>query len=386
MMARYLRTLLALGLIPILLTGCWDIKDLQEVNYLTAIGYDLEEGEFVIYGQLLDFASVAKTEAGKAGLIPVWVGKGRGKTLIDAIDDLYRTAQLRIFYGHVNAVVIGEKVLKDKQAMNQVEQFHGRFHELRFTPWIFGTSQPIGDILSVTSIFDLSPGVSILHQPLETYRQRSAIHPISVRRFALETNEPSHTTLLPAIALSDRNWNKGKKPQEMLAINGAYAMREDKVLGRLVMKDLTGLTWVEPASNRGPLVLSAGEKIEATLSLEQPKVEIAPHVRDGKATYTLKVSLTGVITMLLAPLTEAELERQADKLVRLQIRELYEEGLKHDADLLNLETALYREKNREWKTLRDSGGLGLTPESLTEIDVSVNIKRTGNMKKQTVFK
>ena len=385
-MVRRLRTLLLLGLFPGLLTGCWDIKDLQEVNYLTAIGYDLEEGEFVIYGQLLDFSSVAKTEAGKAGLIPVWVGKGRGKTLIDAIDDLYRTAQLRIFYGHVNAVVIGEKVLKDKQAMNQVEQFHGRFHELRFTPWIFGASQPIGDILSATSIFDLSPGVSILHQPLETYKQRSAIHPISIRRFALETNEPSRTTLLPIIGLSDRNWNKGRKPQDLLAINGAFAMREEKVLGSFVTKDLVGLTWIEPAANRGPLVLSEGEKILAALSLEQPKIEIHPQVRDGKATYVLNVSLTGTVTMLLAPLSEAELQREAIKLVREQIRELYEEGLKHDADLLNLETALYRKKNRQWKTLRDRGGLGLTPESLTEIDVSVNIKRTGNMKKQTVFK
>ncbi len=385
-MARCLRTLLALILIPILLTGCWDIKDLQEVNYLTAIGYDLEEGEFVIYGQLLDFASVAKTEAGKAGLIPVWVGKGKGKTLIDAIDDLYRAAQLRIFYGHVNAVVIGEKVLKNKQAMNQVEQFHGRFYELRFTPWLFGTSQPIGDILSATSIFDLSPGVSLLHQPLETYKQRSAIDPISIRRFALETNEPSHTTLLPAIELSDRNWKKGHKPQAMLEINGAYAMREDKVLGRFVTKDLIGLTWVEPTSNRGPLVLSSGEKVEATLSLERPKIEIDPQVRDGKATYTLKVSLAGTVTMLLTTLSEGEIEQQAAKLVRTQIRELYEEGLKHDADLLDLETALYRKKNRQWKMLRDSGGLGLTPDSLTEIDVSVNVKRTGNMKEHTVFK
>lgn len=385
-MVRSLRTLLALSLIPTLLTGCWDIKDLQEVNYLTAIGYDLEDGEFVIYGQLLDFASVAKTEAGKAGLIPVWVGKGRGKTLINAIDDLYRTSQLRIFYGHVGAVVIGEKVLKDSWAMNQVEQFHGRFYELRFTPWIFGTSQPIGEILSATSIFDLSPGVSVLHQPLETYRQRSVIHPISVRRYALETNEPSHTTLLPVITQSDRNWSKGNKPQEMLSISGAYAIREAKVLGKFLLKDLIGLTWIEPASNRGPLVLSSGKKVEATLSLEQPKIEIEPQVRDGKATYTFKVSLTGSITMLLTPLPEAEIEQQAVELIRTQIRELYEEGLKHDADLLNLETALYRKKNREWKRLRDSGGLGLTPDSLTEIEVSVKVKRTGNMKKQTVFK
>lgn len=379
---RYCMTTLLVSLLSLPLSGCWDIKDLQEINYVTALGFDIEDEEIVIYGQFLDFASVVKTESGSKGTIPVWIGKGKGKTLIDAIDELYRTSQLRIFFGHVNAIVFGEKLLRDRSAMNQVEQFQGRFHELRFTPWVFSTKDPIEKILSTTSVFEFSPRVSILNQPLETYRQRSVFRPMSMRRFALEMNEPSNTTLLPTIALTNTNWSKALRPQEMLEINGAYAMRDEKVLGWLPIENMLGLSWVEPSSYRGPLILSSGGEVEAALILEQPKITIHPSVRGGKPKFKMKVALTGSIVMLLQPKSESELEEEAAREVELQIQELYDEGLKHEADLLNLETALYRKMNREWKMLRDRGALKLTPESLTDIEVSVKIKRTGNMKKQ----
>ncbi len=379
-MPRFRMSILSICLMPFLLTGCWDLKDLQEINYLTAIGFDLEDGDFVVYGQMLDFASVAKLESGKSGEIPVWVGKGKGKSLVHAVDDLYRTSQLRIFYGHINAIVIGAEVLKDSFMMEQIEQFFSRFYELRFTPWIYGTSDKIGEVFSATSVFDLSPEVSVLHQPLETYKQRSIFNPMSVRTYALETNEPGRTVLLPSISFSKGNWSKSNKPERMLAINGAYAMEGDKLLGYYPAERMLGLAWVNPHSYRGPLVLYAGNELLAGLSIEKPKLKIRPRVRGDKAEYAIKVDLTGTINIAMDDTTESELERLAADRIRKQIRDLYNEGLKHEADVLELKTSLYRKNNREWKKLQNSGGLKLAPESLTTIDVSVNIKRTGNMK------
>lgn len=63
-------------LILISQTGCWDIKTIQDTNYFTAIGFDYQNGRYVVYAQMLDFSSVAKQEAGKAGQPPqIWVGR-----------------------------------------------------------------------------------------------------------------------------------------------------------------------------------------------------------------------------------------------------------------------------------------------------------------------
>lgn len=51
--------------LSLLLTGCWDIREVQDINYISAIGVDYKDGEYIIYAQMLDFSSVAKQEGGE---------------------------------------------------------------------------------------------------------------------------------------------------------------------------------------------------------------------------------------------------------------------------------------------------------------------------------
>ena len=64
-------------------TGCWDMKTIQDTNYITAVGFDYQKGRYVVYCQMLDFSSVAKQEGGKGGQPPaIWVGQEEGKRLM----------------------------------------------------------------------------------------------------------------------------------------------------------------------------------------------------------------------------------------------------------------------------------------------------------------
>lgn len=42
-----------------MLSGCWDILDLQDIQYITAIGIDYEDGEYVVYVQSLNFGHLS---------------------------------------------------------------------------------------------------------------------------------------------------------------------------------------------------------------------------------------------------------------------------------------------------------------------------------------
>lgn len=46
----------------ILLTGCWDSKEVQSINFITAIGIDYADNQYTTYAQLIDFSSIAKQE------------------------------------------------------------------------------------------------------------------------------------------------------------------------------------------------------------------------------------------------------------------------------------------------------------------------------------
>lgn len=366
-------------LFPILLTGCWDIKDTQDINYLTSIGFDYVDNQYIVYAQLLDFTSVAKMESGKpTEQVPVWVGHGKGETVRSAVNNLYHSSQLRIFYGHINAIVVSENVLK--KGLKEVNELQQRYYEMRYTPWIFGTREPIDKLFAVNPFFNLSPMMSLLHQPQESYKQESHITPLTSREFVSDIHEPGKATTLPSLSITDGHWNKEREPHSMLEMNGVFVFQDGKYQGWLSAKGVRGLRWVEPKTNRSPIIIRSGEEPQAALSLKNPKVEITPKIQNGKVYFSVDVKLFGTISEILQPISESLLEQKASELVQDEIKNTYRNGLKINSDLLQLEHALYRQKNKEWKKINSGSGFKLASKSLNEIKVSVKLDNAGKLK------
>ncbi|SFJ76567.1 germination protein, Ger(x)C family [Paenibacillus sp. UNC496MF] len=367
-------------LMALLLNGCWDSKTIQDVNYLTAIGFDLIDGQYAVYVQMLDFSSVAKTEQGKAAQeVPTWVGNSTGETLGVALNKLYRTSQMRIFYGHVNVVVLGKGII-EKNAAKDPRELLARYYEMRYTPWLFGTKGDIKELFTAGSFFNYPPLISLLHQPNETYLQESLIPPMKLVKFAAEFREPSNSVLVPSVVLSKASWQSGGTPKPMFLEDGCFVFQNKVYQGWFRMEELYGLRWFNPETKRSPLIIrSHNGKPMVVLSLESPKVTIQPLINKDKVAFSLNVTLTGIVSEALLPLSEPDLQRKAEEQVQAEIRQTYEKGLKRDTDLLRLEHELYRKNNQVWKRLRSREDFHLTSESL-QIHVHVNMKHAQKLK------
>ncbi|CAG7627748.1 Ger(x)C family spore germination protein [Paenibacillus allorhizosphaerae] len=378
-MFRLWKSAVALLLVPLLMTGCWDIKHVQDINYVAAIGIDYADGKYHVYVQMLDFSSVAKMETGKpTAPVPVWIGKGSGDNPLHALDDLYQTSQLRIFYGQVNAVVVSESLIK--KGIDDFEEMLRRHFELRYTPWVFGSSMPIDQLFAVTAFFNLSPLITLLHQPRESYKQNSVIAPISMREFYASYREPGKTTQLPSLTITDQYWKRDKKAQDVLQISGIYVLQNKKFKGWIEKNRIPGLRWVDPRTRRAPLIIQAEGKAQVGIALESPKVEITFHTTNDLVTYGIEVMFEGQILYNTKSYPEAMIEQEAAERVRMEIVQTYQEGLKDKADLLQLEHALYRKKNREWKKLHERNGITLKPDSLKDVRVTVKLNNSGKIK------
>jgi spore germination protein KC len=361
-----------------LLSGCWDIKDAQDMNYFTAIGFDYADNEYRVYAQMLDLSSVTKSETGKPSQVtPLWVGRGRGETVSAALNDLYETAQLRVFYGHINAVIYSERVMK--KGMDYIFDLQNRFSETRYTPWMFGTQLSIIDLLSTNAFFNLSPAASLLYQPKESYKQKSIILPLTTREFIADYREPGSTARLPSIGINSTDWKKDRKPHPLLDIDGLFTFYGGKYVGRLSEDQLLGLRWTQSETNRSPILIRSNGKLHVALSLETPKVKIIPTIKDDEVTYTLDIKLRGNIIEIIHPLPESTLEQYASEQVRDEIRQTFETGLNINADLFQLEHVLYRHNNKQWKKLKQQNQLKLTANSL-KINVTVQIVSSGKLK------
>lgn len=361
-----------------LLTGCWDAKEIQDINYITALGIDYAQDEYVVYAQMMDFTSVAKQEGGKPSQkASVWVSKSTGLSVNDALQKMYRTAQQLMYYSHINAIIYSEAVLK--RGPEVIFDLTNRYREIRYTKWAYSSRESMEKILSVTPFFNESPLSSILHEPKETYKQSSYIVPVQFQRFISYYYERGKSSYLPSLAMNSSIWKENLKSHTLLEIEGCFFMDHSGVLkGFLSQEDLTGLRWVNPKTVRTPVILTHDAKIVASIVVHKPKVVIEPGTSGNKPVFNLHIRLKGSLNELAQNVSEAKLKELAERQIVKDIRNTYEAGIKSQIDVYDLGYSLYLNNPAKWKMYfgKDSK-FPLQRASLQTIDVQINIENTG---------
>ena len=376
---KLLLTAAAAIFIAMMLSGCWDIVDPQDINYFIAVGFDYENDQFIVYAQMIDFAAVTTSESGKPTQHqPVLVGKGKGETAAQAFNDLYDSVQRRVIYGHVGAVILSENIMKHG-LLQDIFDLLSRYQELRYTPWVYGSKGDIEKVLSVSPFFNLSPLASILHQPMEIYRQKSIVPPTMMRQILTDIREPGRTAILPAIDLNDTDWKEDLGPKEMLYLTGIFTFDAYRYTGYFSLDEIQGLRFVAKGIERTPLVIKHEGKIYSEISLNKPKAKITPLLEDVRVRFQMQVAMTGNVIEVIEPINEREMEKLASEQIRKEIISTYERALEKNVDIYQLEHLVYLKHNKWWQQHLKGGKLRLDKDSL-EVDVKIDILSSGKLK------
>ncbi|GAA3407723.1 Ger(x)C family spore germination protein [Paenibacillus hodogayensis] len=356
-----------------LLSGCWDIKVIQDTDYITAVGFDYKDGQFVIHAQMVDFANVAKPESGKkTGPVSVWAGKSQGGTVVEAMNQLYATAQQRMFWGHVSSIVFSERALR--HGIDDFKDGLIRFREVRYTQWVYATREQIDDVFVTLPFFHQSPLGSILFQPEDSYRQRSFIRPLRLQKVVANYREPGSSLLLPCIAIAKGVWKEGGRDDPKLMVDGMFVLSPQKPAVWMGDAELLGLRWVEEDTKRSNVMLKREGKTVASVSVDRPKVKITPI---NERQYALSVKGKLVISELLAELSEGELTRLAESAVADEIRHTFAIGRKRGLDIYQFNHTLYHDRFRLWSRATQNGAKPLDDLALGSIDVDLHLTHSG---------
>lgn len=363
------------------LTACWNSKDLQNMAYVTALGLDYEDGKYVTYVQVLNFTNVAKGEKTEVGKnVPTWIGRGEGVTLTESFNSIYATAQLRVFWGHVKAIVATERFLRNGQRFTEAYDKINRTREIRYNVLVYGTKESMRDVFSQKSNLNMSPLETLLDTPRQAYSQRSHILPRYGFKLIAQFREPEGTTLVPSIALDKHAWTEDKTPKSMFKINGVYFYHKRQYQGWLPEHDMEGYRWVQESLEESPIDIKNNNSPAAAISLLKPKARIQVVPQNGNAVFNLKVSMQAYVSELVSDLSKKEIERLAAQAVEKQIRATYEKGVTIKADIFNLSNRLYRDHPKLWRDLHKKEDFILDKASLNRIVVKVNLKHTGKYK------
>jgi len=369
----------AAALLLLSLTGCWNSKDIQTMDYATAIGLDYENGKYITYVQFLNFGNVGRNETMQIGkALPVWIGKGEGATLSESLSSIYATSQMRIFWGHVKTIVCSERMLR--RGVEEAYNAANRFGEIRYNILVFGTKESLPDLFTQKSIFNLSPLDTIMFTPEQTFAQRSFIVPKTSNRVIADITEPAQAAMLPSIAINREVWKEDKKPRPMLTIDGAFFFKDQQATAWLSEDELAGTRWTQKELKRSLIRVPAEGKPKASLVLINPSYYVQSEVQNGRAVFDLSLKLDATVDELNENVSTEELERLGAEVVRDEIMMSFRNGLAKQVDVLKLEETLYRDHPKQWHALRKGNQPLLSDECIRKIIVKIDIRNTGKYK------
>ncbi|MEC0256094.1 Ger(x)C family spore germination protein [Paenibacillus lautus] len=366
-------------IVSLLLSGCWDNKEVQDINYITAMGVDYKDDKYIIYVQMLDFATIAKQESSKpTEKAPIWVGRGTGTTLTEALIDLYTSSQQRISWGHVTALVLSESVLKPKQ-LSQVFDLTNRSQEIRYTKWIYGTQDKMEDLFTVSPFFQLSPLHSLLHEPRESYIQFSFIRPIQFVNFIRLYREKAATVVLPSLHISAQNWSENLKQHPILEVNGGFLIKNKELMGWLKRSDLLGIRWLASPQSHAAIIVRDNDEAVGSIRLEKPQSSIEVIRKPNDASYRIKLNIIGTVQNMYKKVGIKEMKRLTEDTLRKELYNTFHKAALIHADPYELCLQLYRIDPKLWKKL-EKEKKDIYDETSLEFDIDVNIRYWGQRK------
>lgn len=386
---RLLRPLRPLRLMPPLLallvsTGCWDIKTVQDINYVTALGFDYKDGKYIVHVQMLNLSNVAKQEGNQVtGPGGVWVGQASGDNVLESMYNIYKSAQQAIYWGHVSSLVLTEEVLK--QGLGSYI-FDGlvRFREIRPTLWVFSTKESLENVLTVRPFFNLSPLSSILHQPGDNYSQRTSLEPIMLYKLMRNWREPGHTSVIPTLSISKQTWYQDNKPDPKLMLSGMHVVEKGSMKLWASEERLTGFKWLQPSANRILMPIAYGANSEVSVSLTNLDHRIILEDGSGSPVFRIKLHGDGRIAESDRKLNIKLLEEKTEEQIEREIRDTLNDMKQRGVDIYSLEDVLYRQSFTRWKSLTDTGRHPLAHYEVGAIEIDVRLRNSGMYKNRNI--
>ncbi|HIW31723.1 MAG TPA: Ger(x)C family spore germination protein [Candidatus Paenibacillus intestinavium] len=365
------------------LTGCWNSVNIEDQLYVSALGVDYKDEEITVYAQVLDFNNLSRSEGGSR-LAPeqsTFVGKGRGKTINQAVFDLYRTAQAHVEWGHMGAVVIDVKAM---EALGPaiVERIY-RSPSTRYNTWLYVTETPIDQILATTSFFDMTSLFSILHHPQNNYRQNSTFPPMLMFKFIVDSNEHDRTIYIPCIGIDNSQWSNSENPLELLTITGAYFESHADHKRLFSRKQLTGIQWLDESFKRISMTVEDEEVIYANLTIFQSHIKIKPSIQKGQIKFNITASYQASMPEYIEEIAYEELVKLAEDKIEKEILNIYKLSLENELDLYSLMHHFRLKYPKQWISMTDRGQeFILNENSIESLKVNINISSNGKYKRE----
>jgi len=358
----------------LLLSGCWDQREIEERTSVVAIGIDRDENDPKLISVTVQIPIPIKiagsTGGAGGGGNPVQVMRASGRTLIEAFNNLQRRLNQQLFYGHTRVIAIGEDLARSgvEDAMDAFR----RDPQIRRLLWPLVVKGKAAELLRSKPELEQIPTVFIMSM-IDNGAKTGRIPDTNLGQFYINLSSSSEQPYLNYLEAGPTG----------VKWSGVAVFKEDRMVGVLDEQRTWSFMRVVERKDGGPIVFPyhGDENRLLSFTTETTKVDESYRLENGRVHAVFTVDVEGDLigknfdSDFSDPAEIAELEREATAYLEAEAREMLHTLQKeYKSDIIGLGSKLRAYHPRIWKRVQDT-------DYFSDADISVKYKvklrRTG---------
>ncbi|HEX2924968.1 MAG TPA: Ger(x)C family spore germination protein [Ruminiclostridium sp.] len=389
MIKRIIAVILLLTFSAILLTGCWDRKELNQLGIAMAIGLDkTEEGRIELTSEIVRPSAMGKQGGGNEP--PYELVVSSGDTIFEAIRHTVKEFDRRSFFSHVKVIVIGEDLARE--GLEETMDFITRSHELRKTTWLTVASGcKASDILGVKHGLEKIQA-NYMDGILKSQKIDSSSAVGKVIDFIKTMPGEGINPVTGVFKIIDVKSvpSQGTEPTESkgLKLTGSALFVKDKLSGFLDTFETLGLNIITGKCKRVTIDVQTSPNDKIAIELKRIRCDIVPIISKGKVSFRIVVKAEGSLTEAKdgMDITDQQVFKKINNAFADHIRASTNNSLtkiqkEMKTDVLGLGRALEMKYPKYWNKVKPQWN-EIFPDVSFNVDVGTHLNRTGLSQKQ----
>ncbi|PIC87437.1 spore gernimation protein GerC [Sporosarcina sp. P20a] len=376
-------------ILTLLLSGCWDKRELNELGITMALGIDKIENEYVVSAQVVVPSEVSMRAS--TGRSAVTLFQATGDSVYEAFRKMTKISPRKMYPGHLQILVISEDLAKEGVAESL--ELLSRDWELRSDFYVVVAKDiTASEVLNVTTAIESIPANKMFNALKVSEKNWAGTEGIILDELVTNLISDGKEAVLTGIQVFGNKETGSSKqnvesitPSTRIQYDHLAVFKGDQLVGWLNEEESRGYADITNAVKKTVTSISCPQKGEIAIDIFQYNSKIKGAMKKGEPEVDIKIQAEGNIGEVLCsidimkPETIDELEKIYEKEVKgIITRTIETVQNEYKSDIFGFGEAIHRSNPKEWNQMKEHWDEHFS-DLTVNVQIDMKIRRTGTV-------
>ncbi|WP_353892392.1 Ger(x)C family spore germination protein [Proteinivorax hydrogeniformans] len=270
-------------------TSCWSRKEIEDLGFIMGMGISkTDAGLYSIAAQLANPEAIASENPDQREIYTII--EAEGGTIFDALRNLSLESSRRLYFPHLVALVIDEKIAKN--GMSEVVGLLVQDEEVRQGFYVFVSKVAPKDILDTPNTIGLLPAIALQ----EFAERQGAASKVYVSDFKSTLEASNNEVINYVTTLVELEPPPTEGEMELLKLTQIAVFDHDRLVGYLDLEQGQGYNFLTNNFDNGLIFFEKKTSNDLlTIEMLKSRTEVTPQYKNKEISFEVKVKASGNI-------------------------------------------------------------------------------------------